>query len=83
MLANRPAEWKQRRTQEGRQEGRREGRQEGRQEGAVALLTRLLERRFGMLPDTVKHRIASADVPELEEWSLRLLDAGSLDDVLH
>jgi hypothetical protein len=71
MLANRPAEWKQRWTQE------------GRQEGAVALLTRQLERRFGTLPDTVKLRIASAAGPELEEWSLRVLDAGSLDDVLH
>lgn len=75
MLANRPAEWKQRWTQEGLDKGRREG--------TVALLTRQLERRFGALPDSVKDRIAAADTPELEEWSLRVLDAGSLDDVLH
>jgi hypothetical protein len=71
MLANRPAEWKQRWTQE------------GRREGEAALLTRLLERRFGTLPDTAKDRIAAADVSSLEEWSLRVLDAGSLDEVLH
>jgi hypothetical protein len=46
-------------------------------------LTRLLERRFGTLPDTAKDRIAAADVSSLEEWSLRVLDAGSLDEVLH
>ena len=75
MLANRPAEWKQRWTQEGRQEGRREG--------AAEVLTDLLERRFGALPDTVKDRIAAADARALREWSLRLLDARSIDEVLH
>jgi hypothetical protein len=78
MLANRPAEWKLRWTQEGRLEGRREG----QREGAVALLTRQLERRFGALPDTARDRIAAADVPDLEEWSLRLLDARTLEEVL-
>ena len=78
MLANRPAEWKLRWTQEGRLEGRREG----HREGAVALLTRQLERRFGTLPDTARHRIAAADVADLEEWSLRLLDAHTLEEVM-
>jgi hypothetical protein len=78
MLANRPAEWKRRWTQEGRQEGIAEGE---RKRGA-AVLTRLLERRFGPLPDPVRERIASADVGTLEEWSLRTLDAASIEDVL-
>jgi hypothetical protein len=46
------------------------------------LLMRLLERRFGALPDWAKERIAAADSVALEEWGLRVLDAGSLDDVL-
>jgi hypothetical protein len=68
--------------QKGRQEGRQQGRQEGRQEGEAALLRRLLERRFGALPDWARDRIAAADTAALEDWSLRLLDASSLEDVL-
>jgi predicted transposase YdaD len=82
MLANRPAEWKQRWTQEGRQEGRLEGRLLGHREGAAALLTRQLERRFGALPEASRDRIAAAGVPDLEEWSLRLLDARTLEEVM-
>jgi hypothetical protein len=68
--------------QKGRQEGRQEGRQKGRQEGEAALLLRLLERRFGVLPGWARDRIAAADTAALEEWGLRVLDAASLDDVL-
>jgi hypothetical protein len=68
--------------QEGRQVGLQEGRQEGRQEGEAAVLTRLLEHRFGALPDQVKARISAADIAMLEAWSLRILDAATIDDVL-
>ena len=54
------------------------GRQRGRQEGEAALLRRQLERRFGALPDWARDRIAAADTAALEEWGLRVLDAGSL-----
>jgi hypothetical protein len=74
MLASRAENWKQQWLQEGRQEGR--------QEGEAILLMRLLERRFGALPDWAKKRIATADSVALEEWGLRVLDAGSLGDVL-
>ncbi len=79
MLANRPAEWKLRWTQEGLVRGR----EEGRQEGEASAVTRLLEHRFGPLPDAAKARIASADLPTLQAWSLRILDAGSIGDVLN
>jgi hypothetical protein len=94
MLATRVETWKQQWPQEGelkgrlegeqkgRQEGRQEGEQRGRQEGEAALLLRLLERRFGVLPGWAKDRIATADTVALEEWGLRVLDAASLDDVL-
>ena len=78
MLATRAAEWKQQWLQEGRQEGE----QRGRREGEAALLVRLLERRFGVLPGWARDRIAAGDTVALEEWGLRVLDAGSLEDVL-
>ena len=90
MLATRAEDWKRQWLQEGRAEGlekglekgRVEGRLEGRIEGEATLLLRLLERRFGVLPPAVRDRIAAADTAALETWGLRVLDAGSLDDVL-
>lgn len=94
MLATRAEAWKQQWLlegeqkgrqeghREGEQKGRQEGRQKGRQEGEAALLLRLLERRFGVLPGWARDRIAAADTAALEEWGLRVLDAASLDDVL-
>jgi len=74
MLATRGETWKQQWLQVGRQEGR--------QEGEAAFLVRLLERRFGALPDWAKDRVATGDTVALEEWGLRVLDASSLEDVL-
>ena len=82
MLATRAETWKQQWLLEGRQEGRQEGEQMGRRAGEAALLLRLLERRFGPLPDWATDRIAGADTVTLEEWGIRVLDAGSLDAVL-
>lgn len=78
MLANRPAEWKRRWTQEGRQEGVAKG----AREMGVTVLTRLLEHRFGPLSAAVRGRIEAADILTLERWSLRTLDAASIEDVL-
>jgi hypothetical protein len=54
----------------------------GEQRGEANLLIRLLERRFGALPGWARDRIAAADIPTLEEWGLRVLDASNLEDVL-
>jgi predicted transposase YdaD len=78
MLTARAEEWK----QNWLLEGRREGRREGRQEGEAALLLRLLERRFGPLPDEVRDRVLAADTATLEAWGARVPDAGSLADVV-
>ena len=59
-----------------------EGKQEGRQKEAVALLCRQLEHRFGALSASARQQIEAADTPTLEAWSLRLLDATSLEEVL-
>ena len=78
MLATRMNEWK----QEWKRQGIQEGRQEGRQEGESVVLVRLLERRFGSLPGWARDKITQADTETLEEWSLRILEAKSLEDVL-
>ncbi len=66
---------------EGRLEGEQQGRQLGRQQGEAALLLRLLRRRFGDLPGWATDNVLAADSAMLEEYSLRLLDAASLDEV--
>ncbi|HAT49697.1 MAG TPA: hypothetical protein DCS88_05080, partial [Alphaproteobacteria bacterium] len=63
------------------QEGRQEGEQKGRQEEAASMLTRQLQHRFGQLPDWACGKIANATRDSLEHWSLRILDAQTLDDV--
>lgn len=68
--------------QRGRQQGRQEGRQEGEQRGEAKMLTRQLQRRFGDLPQWASQKIAAADLATLEEWSLRILDALTLESVL-
>ncbi len=68
--------------EKGRQEGRQEGEQIGEQKGKAEMLTNLLQRRFGDLPKWAKEKIAQAKPAALEEWSLRILDAPTLDSVL-
>jgi len=90
MLATRAEVWNRQRQEaelmaelRGEQRGELRGQKKGRQEGEAALLRRLLEHRFGVLPDWARDRIAAADIAALEDWGLRVLDAGSLDDVLY
>lgn len=64
-----------------RQQGREEGRLEGLLEGEVILLERLLTRRFGSLPGSIKARLRSADPVSLELWAERVLEAPSLEAV--
>ncbi|MGL1835180.1 DUF4351 domain-containing protein, partial [Rhodocyclaceae bacterium SMB388] len=47
----------------------------------VAVLARLLTRRFGPLDDATRSRLEQGTLEELERWSERILDAGSLDEV--
>ncbi|MEZ4362939.1 MAG: Rpn family recombination-promoting nuclease/putative transposase [Kofleriaceae bacterium] len=82
----------QRLREEGRQEGHREGRQEGHREGRLeasrALLSRILQQRFGaQLDPSVEQRLHAATLEQVEAWSSRVLTAASLaavfDDDLH
>ena len=56
-------------------------REEGRQETRIAILTQLLEKRFGPLTLPVRQRLENATSGELNEWLLRVLDAGSVEEV--
>jgi predicted transposase YdaD len=62
--------------------GVQEGRQEGRQEGERTVLRRLVEKRFGVLPGWAEERIGASSTAELEELSVRVLDAQSIEDLL-
>jgi len=61
--------------------GRTEGEALGVIRGRKQDLTRLLERRFGPLPQAAKDRIAEAGFDQLDGWLDRVLDAKSLDAV--
>ena len=65
------------------QRGLQQGRQEGRQEGEARTMLRLLERRFGPIPDPVRARVAAADLDSLDRWLDRVLDAATLEAVFH
>jgi len=70
---------------EGKQVGLVEGEQKGKQAGLVEgerlVVTRLLEKRFGKLPESLQIRLEQATLAQLEQWSLELLTANCLDDI--
>ena len=60
-----------------------QGKQEGARGEAMSMLTRQLERRFGPLTEEALGKVSAVDLATLEDWSLRLLDAHTLEEVLH
>jgi hypothetical protein len=66
----------------GLEQGWERGLEQGRKEGAVAVLERLLERRFGPLSKTARNKLAKASVEQLEIWSDALQEAQSLKQIL-
>lgn len=61
----------------------REGREQGRQQAfQVHLLLRLLEKRFGPQPVSVRDRLEGASIEQLDVWILRLVDATSVEEIL-
>ena len=61
--------------------GEKRGEERGIQKGQVGLLQRLLESRFGQLPDPYKQRLQQADSNTLLTWSDGVLKAKTLEDV--
>jgi hypothetical protein len=64
-----------------KQEGFERGLEEGYREGWAAALLRLLERRFGTVPEAVIERMEQASVDAFQRWFVRALDAVSFDEV--
>jgi len=62
--------------------GREEGREEGRGEGGRLIVLGQIGRRFGPVSAAVRRRIEALSEPELQQMSLRLLDARSVDELL-
>ncbi len=56
---------------------------QGEQRGEAKMLLRLIERKFGPPSEPLRARITQADPDTLLEWSERILEAQSLDEVLH
>ena len=67
--------------EEGRIEGQVEGQIEGRLEEAMNLVIRLLTKRFGEIPQSIRAHISSLPLPVLEDLSEALLDFTSVADL--
>jgi len=67
--------------EKGKREGLLQGRQEGLRKEKTNALTRLLERRFGILPEAVGERVGAASLEQLDAWFDAAIDAGSLGEV--
>ena len=63
-------------------EGEARGLLRGRAEGKAETLLRLLERRFGAVPEDARALIRTASVGELDAWLDAFVSASNLDDVL-
>jgi hypothetical protein len=62
--------------------GLQEGELRGEQRGELTIFRCLLEKRFGPIPDWADERLGKLTTRELEDRSLLLLDAGSLEELL-
>jgi hypothetical protein len=57
------------------------GKAEGEAKGEAKILTRLLERRFGTLPGSLRQQIFAADAGSIEAWVERAFDAPDLQSI--
>ena len=55
----------------------------GHQEGERNLLRRMIEKRFGVLPESVSQRLDQLSDPELNDLGLRLLEVQSLEELMN
>ncbi len=59
-----------------------QGLQRGLQQGEIRFFRKMMESRFGILPEWVMKKIETASPDTIEKWGIRLLKANSLEDVL-
>jgi hypothetical protein len=58
------------------------GLQEGVQQGELTVLRRLIEKRFGSVPAWAEEGLSKLSAKELEDLSVRVLDAATLEELL-
>ncbi|MGK7925662.1 MAG: Rpn family recombination-promoting nuclease/putative transposase [Spirulina sp.] len=67
--------------EQGRKKGREQGRQQGRQEGEIALILRLLKKRFGEIPVEISSKIEALSIERLETLGEDFLDFKNVEDL--
>jgi predicted transposase YdaD len=68
--------------QDGELKGEIRGEVKGEIKGELAILRRQIEKRFGPLPPWAEESLTARTITQLEDLSLRVLDAESLEDLL-
>ncbi len=68
---------------QGMQQGVQQGMHKGVQQGEALMLMRLIEQKFGQQPETFHRKVKHADVETLNQWSARLFEARTVEDLLH
>jgi len=63
-------------------QGMEKGMQKGMKKGMKTIFLRQMEARFGGIPKWLEEKIEQADMKHIEEWSIRLLRAEKVEDVL-
>ncbi|MEQ9235048.1 Rpn family recombination-promoting nuclease/putative transposase [Coleofasciculus sp. E2-BRE-01] len=63
------------------EQGEAKGREKGRLQEAIALVMRLLKKRFGELPEAISTKIESLPLQELENLTEEILDLNRLEDL--
>jgi len=56
-------------------------REEGRQEGEFVMISKLLAFKFRNIPVWAEELLKKAGQEDLERWSIRILDAKTIEDV--
>lgn len=74
--------WEEKGLQRGLQQGLQQGLEQGKQQEAVALVLRLLTRRFGAVRLDAQERITHLPLAQLEELSEALLDFTGPEDLM-
>lgn len=64
-------------------EGEAKGEARERARGRAEVLTNVLRRRFGPLPEQYRERVAAADAQEIEDWFMQSFDSNSIDRVFN
>jgi hypothetical protein len=67
--------------QRGILQGMEKGMEKGMIQGEYKLLKKLMEKRFGSLPESINGRLSQATAAELETWGEAVLTAATLEAV--